>query len=338
MKTLPRSVYRAINAEVTPSFNRWARKNYRMSGKRLIAKVYAGEGGGSIDEGTAKTSSAGAYGPGQFIRSTRDAYVKQYGIDPWKNDRSAVRGTIKHLMGTGVAGYNPGMPTYESYILGQKVDTRPLRNGKAQRVGAPGIPGGELTSTSRIPGLDRSADRQQAKIDYLSQRGRPGALLELGLQLKGLQDIPGGTVTSRTATRGYDPANPRAGDGHPINQILQNARQWARARPKYVWGGGHGAIAKVGDGVDCSGFVSSLIGLKTPMVSGQLMSWGKPGPGRWLTVYASPTHTFVSVRDPKTKKLRFFGTSRMGKNPNGGVTEFHPSASYLKGFTARHPG
>jgi membrane-bound lytic murein transglycosylase B len=95
---LPNTVYRAINAEMTPAFNRWAKKNYGMSGKRLIAKTYAVEGGGSIDEGTARRSSAGAWGRGQFIPSTCSAYIKQYGVDPWKNDRSAVRGAMIHLV------------------------------------------------------------------------------------------------------------------------------------------------------------------------------------------------------------------------------------------------
>lgn len=129
---LPNSVYKAINAEMTPAFNRYARKRYGMSGKRLLAKVAAVEGGGSIDENTVATSYAGAKGPFQFIASTRAAYISQYGVDPWKSDRQAAKGAMIHLKGTGVAGYNPGMSTYEGLVLNAKVDTRPLRTGKVR--------------------------------------------------------------------------------------------------------------------------------------------------------------------------------------------------------------
>lgn len=165
-KKLPKSVYDAINAAATPAFGRWAKKNYGVGGKRLLALVAAGEGGGSIDEGTSNTSSAGARGPFQFIASTRDAYIKQYGIDPWKSDRAAARAAMIHLRGTGVAGYNPGMPSYASYILGQSVDTRPLvtggyggRSGTVRRVGG-GSPG-------RAPSLERDAVEPQAGASAL---------------------------------------------------------------------------------------------------------------------------------------------------------------------------
>lgn len=143
-KRLPDSVYDAINRAVTPEFGRWAQKTYGVGGKRLLALVAAGEGGGSIDEGNTPISSAGAKGPFQFIPSTRSAYIQQYGVDPWKNDVSAAKAAMIHLKGTGLAGYNPGMPSYPGYILGQDVDTRPLLTGgrgSARRGGGGGRDG-----------------------------------------------------------------------------------------------------------------------------------------------------------------------------------------------------
>ena len=35
--------------------------------------------------------------------------------------------------------------------------------------------------------------------------------------------------------------------------------------------------------------------LNTTMTSGELMSWGKPGPGKWITVFANNGHTFMYV-------------------------------------------
>jgi hypothetical protein len=65
----------------------------------------------------------------------------------------------------------------------------------------------------------------------------------------------------------------------------------------YVYGGGHGSF--VDRAYDCSGSVSyalaaaGLIG--APETSGQLEHWGKPGAGRWLTVFANAGHTFMNV-------------------------------------------
>jgi len=30
-------------------------------------------------------------------------------------------------------------------------------------------------------------------------------------------------------------------------------------------------------------------------VSGTLESWGEPGPGKWITVYANSAHTFLDI-------------------------------------------
>jgi hypothetical protein len=65
----------------------------------------------------------------------------------------------------------------------------------------------------------------------------------------------------------------------------------------YVYGGGHRSF--IDDAYDCSGSVSyalaagGLIG--APETSGQLEKWGKPGPGRFITVFANGGHTFMWV-------------------------------------------
>ena len=60
------------------------------------------------------------------------------------------------------------------------------------------------------------------------------------------------------------------------------------ARTPYLWGGGHGKW--VDTGYDCSGSVSFVLAaagyLNSPLASGPLMSWGEPGPGKWVTIYA----------------------------------------------------
>ncbi|HXF31514.1 MAG TPA: lytic murein transglycosylase [Solirubrobacterales bacterium] len=63
------------------------------------------------------------------------------------------------------------------------------------------------------------------------------------------------------------------------------------ATTPYVWGGGHASFYSYG--YDCSGAVSfALYGaglLDTPLTSGSLESYGEPGPGKWITIYANAT-------------------------------------------------
>ncbi len=65
----------------------------------------------------------------------------------------------------------------------------------------------------------------------------------------------------------------------------------------YIWGGGHASF--IANGYDCSGSVSYALAagglLSAPLVSGELASWGEPGPGRWITIYANAGHTFMDV-------------------------------------------
>jgi hypothetical protein len=100
----------------------------------------------------------------------------------------------------------------------------------------------------------------------------------------------------------------------------------------YRLGGGHGSWRS--KGYDCSGAVSyALAGggmLKTPLASGQFMSWGEPGPGRWLTIYANPGHVYAVIGG-----LRW---DTVG-DANGSGPRWHPYDAYPSGFVARHvPG
>ena len=70
----------------------------------------------------------------------------------------------------------------------------------------------------------------------------------------------------------------------------------------YRYGGGHQPFVKgvVDSGFDCSGAVSyALRGgrfLRSPLPSGPFMSWGQPGPGTWITVYAHGGHAYAVDR------------------------------------------
>jgi septal ring factor EnvC (AmiA/AmiB activator) len=96
----------------------------------------------------------------------------------------------------------------------------------------------------------------------------------------------------------------------------------------YIWGGGHGSFES--SGYDCSGAVSyALHGaglLESPLDSTGLSTWGEPGPGRWITVYANAGHAWMVVAGIS------FDTS------GGAGPRWHdPWASSPEGFVARHP-
>ncbi len=70
----------------------------------------------------------------------------------------------------------------------------------------------------------------------------------------------------------------------------------------YEYGGGHGlALNQVAPTYDCSSSVEHLLygGRLLPVdfdaASGYFENWGAPGPGQWVTIYASADHIFMYV-------------------------------------------
>ena len=107
----------------------------------------------------------------------------------------------------------------------------------------------------------------------------------------------------------------------------------------YKYGGGH---AKVDDtGYDCSGTVSYALlksGLMTglPLDSTGFMSWGEPGKGKWVTVYAHGGHAYMVVAGLRLDTgYRDAYTKKWGAAPGSGPRWGKPRNP--KGFTVRHP-
>ena len=101
------------------------------------------------------------------------------------------------------------------------------------------------------------------------------------------------------------------------------------AHKPYKYGGGHGSF--VDSGYDCSGSVSyALHGgglLSVPKDSSEFMSWGAPGPGRYITIYANPGHAYMVVHG------RRFDTT--GAGGSGG--RWQQAMRSSSGYTVRHP-
>ena len=101
------------------------------------------------------------------------------------------------------------------------------------------------------------------------------------------------------------------------------------ARAPYKWGGGHGRWQD--KGYDCSGSVSFALAsaglLEAPLDSGRLMRWGKPGKGRWVTVYSNPGHVYLVVAGIRfdTSGQRTTGSRwQSSMRPGGGYVARHP--------------
>ncbi|HEX5618122.1 MAG TPA: hypothetical protein VFX51_06865 [Solirubrobacteraceae bacterium] len=146
-----------------------------------------------------------------------------------------------------------------------------------------------------------------------------------------------GTRRQAVAQRNADPTKAVAlGNGvalppldapEEVKQIIEAGN--VIARTPYLWGGGHGKWLDTG--YDCSGSVSFALAaaglLNGPLASGPLMSWGEPGPGKYVTIYANNGHVYMYVAGVR------FDTS------NSRVTGSRWSNTVRSnaGFVARHP-
>lgn len=92
--------------------------------------------------------------------------------------------------------------------------------------------GSTTTKTTTSPGVDNSALRQSVKRTYLSERGRPDALLSLAAGLRGAEDVPATTKVVRRKSKG---ATVKGGGGGTGKQ--QARRLAAQAGKGYITSG-----------------------------------------------------------------------------------------------------
>jgi peptidoglycan hydrolase CwlO-like protein len=118
-----------------------------------------------------------------------------------------------------------------------------------------------------------------------------------------------------------------AGAPAAVGQVMAAGN--AIATLPYIWGGGHGSFQA--SGYDCSGSVSYALAaaglLSSPLDSTGFESWGLPGPGQWITVYANAGHAFMVVAGWR------FDTVALSQ----GGTRWSQSMTDTSGYVARHP-
>jgi cell wall-associated NlpC family hydrolase len=120
---------------------------------------------------------------------------------------------------------------------------------------------------------------------------------------------------------------PSSGAPAAISDMIAAANSIATL--PYIWGGGHGSF--ISPGYDCSGSVSFVLNaaglLSSPETSGEFESYGDPGPGRWVTIYATAGHVWMDIDG------RRFDTVALAEDG----TRWSDGGGEFSGFVVRHP-
>jgi peptidoglycan hydrolase-like protein with peptidoglycan-binding domain len=136
-----------------------------------------------------------------------------------------------------------------------------------------------------------------------------------------------GAGSSSTAGGGSAPGASSSSAEGVVAQVIAAANEIA-TRP-YVYGGGHGSFTSYG--YDCSGSVSyALHGgglLSSPEDSTGLESYGEPGPGRYITIYANAEHAWMTIDGHR------FDTVALAETGN----RWSDTMASTAGFVVRHP-
>jgi hypothetical protein len=122
-----------------------------------------------------------------------------------------------------------------------------------------------------------------------------------------------------------------------VKEIIAAGNQIA-GKP-YVYGAAHGLpLSALAGAYDCSSSVEHLLyGARLLPVgygaaSGELESFGEPGPGRWVTLYANADHVFMYVAG-----LRWDTSDAAGAGDGSAGIGWHPLVRSAAGFVPRHP-
>lgn len=180
----------------------------------------------------------------------------------------------------------------------------------------------------------------------------PDVLKGLAVRKGGAGDTGFVSLLTAPATGAKEAGTPNSGGGNSGKRVPKNAPAALAAgvakasaitaeHHPYVWGGGHAKCGRPdggdgsdpGIGYDCSGAVCAVLCamglLEGTMVSGELAAWGEPGPGKWVTIYANDTHTFMKINGV------WFGTGSGKRAFRGGAAwGNHDSTA---GYAVRHP-
>ena len=198
----------------------------------------------------------------------------------------------------------------------EPVDLPPLPQNSRARAVTPeaGAPVGADDAAAADPGLGGASDAKPTR--------------EASSAVRGANPARGGSnAVDKAIALGNGVALPPLEAPEAVKQIIEAGN--GIARTPYKWGGGHGKWLDTG--YDCSGSVSFALAaaglLSGPLASGPLMSWGEPGKGKWVTIWANDGHVFLEVAGIR------FDTSAARVTGSRWANEGRSTA----GFVPRHP-
>jgi peptidoglycan hydrolase CwlO-like protein len=201
-----------------------------------------------------------------------------------------------------VLGQRNDVASLQAALLHEQITELRARNADASRL---------QSVTARVRSLKAKAAAIEARAAAAAARAAVTGNANVG----GIAVNTGGMV--------------QAPSGAPAAVAQVIAAGNAIATLPYVYGGGHASFHA--DGYDCSGSVSYALAaaglVSSPMTSGAFESWGEPGPGRWITVYANPGHVWMEVAGWR------FDTVALSE----GGTRWSRGGGEFSGFVVRHP-
>jgi peptidoglycan hydrolase CwlO-like protein len=183
----------------------------------------------------------------------------------------------------------------QAALLDQRIKQESARNG----------------DTSKLAALNSNLHKLKARAAAQAARAAAAGNANVG----GIAVDTGGMV------------QPPPGAPAAVAQVIAAGN--AIATLPYVYGGGHASFQA--NGYDCSGSVSYALAaaglVSSPMVSGDFESWGDPGPGRWITIYANADHVWMQVAGWR------FDTVAQAETG----TRWAQGGGEFSGFVVRHP-
>ncbi len=216
----------------------------------------------------------------------------------------------------------------------------------SKRASDPGPPTpaqGQSPSAPTLRAHPQAIEPVAGAVAQSSQPAQAPASVSVGGSASGLaQPVSDAQIRRELAASGLSASSSRAtltpdrlaiapvGAPTAVQNVISAGNQIAHL--PYRFGGGHGTFED--NAYDCSGslsFVFAAAGLlNTTVTSGQLMSWGKPGPGKWITVFAAPGHTFMYVAGLRFDTVALAETGSRWSNRSADESD-------LSSFVVRHP-
>ena len=227
------------------------------------------------------------------------------------------------MLGAGCGVSHPSQPSPKPQRT-----TNPKVDAPSYRVHPQAVePVAGSAARDRAPGRrHRRGERRAGRRGQLAARSRcPTPTIRQQLAQSGMSANP----NQATLTPGGLAVAP-LGAPAAVQEVIAAGNEIARL--PYRYGGGH--MTYEDTAYDCSGSISYVFAaahlLDHTVVSGELENWGKPGPGKWITVFANAGHTFMYVAGLRFDTVALAETGSRWSDRSADEPD-------LKTFSVRHP-